>query len=46
MGEDVTKAGSAQWITGAVGAVRIEARGPVLTVSGWRATARRYWHAP
>jgi competence protein ComEC len=38
--------GSAQWTTGAVGAVRVEARGPVLTVSGWRATARRYWHAP
>ncbi len=41
-----TAVGSTQWITGAVGAVRIEARGAALTVTGWRATARRYWHAP
>jgi competence protein ComEC len=39
-------AGSAQWVTGAAGAVRVEARGAALTVSGWRATALRYWHAP
>jgi len=39
-------AGSTQWVTGAVGAVRIEVRGAALSVSGWRRTARRYWHAP
>jgi competence protein ComEC len=38
-------AGATQSITGAVGAVHIEARGAALTVAGWRAKARRYWHA-